>query len=158
MYSDTKFTTAAEKERAFKTFKRVIDKRDSSLIDKNLYNHLHLHCGFIAHYDIHGFRNTYSGIEGFREFIEQFDSHRPQFNNWCHWVYGDYRDVNQDMVDYVTARAAKIYAELDSAKREAEIALAQALLAKHGINIGVKEPEPVVCIVDEGNGQLTMGF
>lgn len=158
MYPDTKFMTGAEQERAFKTFKRVIDKRDSQLIDKNLYNHLHVHCGFIAHYNIHGFRTTYSGTRGFREFIKHFDLNNPEMAYWHHWLRGDYEQLNRDMAEYVTARAALIYAELDRQEREKEIALAQALLARNGVKVNLVDPEPEVPIVSDGTGQLVIGF
>jgi hypothetical protein len=53
--------TEIEQDKLFKKFKKVVDTRDSQKIDKALYNHLYLRTGFIAHYDIHGFRATYSG-------------------------------------------------------------------------------------------------
>lgn len=159
MYPETEFMTSAQQERAFKTFKKVIDNRDSSLIDKNLYSHLHLHCSFIAHYNIHGFRETYSGIEGFREFVEHFDLNNPKTVNWRNWwIRGDYEELNTDMARFVTAKAPTIYAELDAKKRNAELALARALLQKHGVSIEAKIPEPEVPVFEESNGQLVIGF
>lgn len=148
MYPETKFMTSAQQERTFKTFKKVIDKRDSSLIDKNLYEHLHLHCGFIAHYDIHGFRATYSGIEGFRDFVKHFDLNNQKMIYWRHWLCGDYKEVNTDMAKHVTAKAPVIYAELETQKRNADIALAQALLKKHGVSIETQIPVAEVPIFE----------
>ena len=41
-------------------FRKVIENRDMSLMDKELYQFLNLYCGFIAHYNIYGFRETYA--------------------------------------------------------------------------------------------------
>ena len=39
-----------------RNFRRVIEARDISLMNKELYQFLNLYCGFIAHYDINGFK------------------------------------------------------------------------------------------------------
>lgn len=41
-------------------FAHIIKSRDIRHLKKPLYEFLHLNCGFIAHYDIHGFIATYS--------------------------------------------------------------------------------------------------
>ena len=68
-------------------FRQVIEKRDMSLMDKELYEFLHLHCGFIAHYNIYGFRETYAAPKDFADvFIRHFDrDHRYFCGNYaCH--------------------------------------------------------------------------
>ena len=70
-----------------KNFRKVIETRDMSLMSKELYQFLNLYCGFIAHYDIHGFRATYAGAREFAEvFIRHFDrNHRYFCGNYpCH--------------------------------------------------------------------------
>ena len=42
-----------------KNFQEVIETKDISRMTKELYEFLILHCGFIAHYDIHGFYSEY---------------------------------------------------------------------------------------------------
>ena len=39
-----------------RNFKKIIASRDIGHMRKELYEFLHLHCGFIAHYDINGFK------------------------------------------------------------------------------------------------------
>lgn len=133
-YKDVEFMTAKEKEKAFKCFSRVLKHRDSNLIDKNLYNHLYLHCGFIAHYDIHGFRATYSG-QNFREFVEHFDKNSENFSSFWWYNDPDYIDLNRDMVNLATALAPQIYAELDAKKRLSELEKARLLAAKYGFKV-----------------------
>jgi len=45
-----------------RNFEKVLVEKDSSLIDKQLYEVLMGYCGFIARYNIHGFRETYSDL------------------------------------------------------------------------------------------------
>ena len=45
-----------------RNFEKVLVEKDSSLIDKQLYELLMGYCGFIAHYNIHGFRETYRDL------------------------------------------------------------------------------------------------
>jgi hypothetical protein len=68
-------------------FRKVIEKRDMSMMDKELYQFLNLYCGFIAHYNIYGFRETYTLPREFADvFIRHFDrDHRYFCGNYaCH--------------------------------------------------------------------------
>ena len=61
--------------RVVKNFRKVIEIRDINAMKKELYQFLNLHCGFIAHYDINGFKSVYSPPKEFAEvFIRHFDS------------------------------------------------------------------------------------
>jgi len=67
-----------------KNFKEVIETRNIDKMNKELYEFLHLHCGFIAHYNINGFKDTYRNPQEFAEvFIRYFDrQHR-----YCQGIY-----------------------------------------------------------------------
>ena len=68
-------------------FRKVIESRDMGQMDKELYQFLNLHCGFIAHYNIHGFRETYASPGEFADvFIRHFDRNHRYFcgNYACH--------------------------------------------------------------------------
>ena len=70
-----------------RNFQKVIEARDMSLMNKELYSFLNLYCGFIAHYNIHGFRDTYTAPGDFADvFIRHFDEdHRYFCGNYnCH--------------------------------------------------------------------------
>ena len=41
-----------------KNFTKVIKSRDINNMTRELYNFLNLYCGFIAHYDINGFKSV----------------------------------------------------------------------------------------------------
>ena len=70
-----------------KNFKEVIEKKDITRMNRELYEFLHLHCGFIAHYDINGFKDTYRRPMDFAEvFIRHFDREHRYYNGVyaCH--------------------------------------------------------------------------
>ena len=70
-----------------RNFRRVIERRDMSLMGKELYEFLNLHCGFIAHYNIDGFKATYSAPRDFANiFIRHFDPEHRHFDGVyrCH--------------------------------------------------------------------------
>lgn len=70
-----------------KNFKEVIEMRDITRMNKELYEFLILHCGFIAHYDINGFKATYERPMDFAEiFIRHFDREHRYYNGVyaCH--------------------------------------------------------------------------
>jgi hypothetical protein len=111
-------------EKIFKKFKKVIDTRDINHMDKQLYNYLHLHAGFIAHYDSYGFKETYSD-KGFLDFIEHFEQ--------CYYLcYGEYGDFNRELKEYVLQHAEQIRAEFAYKAQQHELKQLQKLAAKHG--------------------------
>jgi hypothetical protein len=68
-------------------FRQVIETKDISLMGKELYQFLNLYCGFIAHYDISGFKAVYSPPREFAQvFIRHFDREHRYFNGSysCH--------------------------------------------------------------------------
>ena len=70
-----------------KNFKEVIENKDIGRMNKELYEFLHLHCGFIAHYDINGFKATYKSPRDFAEvFIRHFDREHRYYSGIyrCH--------------------------------------------------------------------------
>jgi len=72
-----------------RNFGKVIEARDIKHMTKELYEFLHLHCDFIAHFDINGFKYTYSTPEKFSDvFIRHFDPEHKYFHGIprCHEV------------------------------------------------------------------------
>jgi hypothetical protein len=70
-----------------KNFQGIIENKDIGRMTKELYEFLILHCGFIAHYDIHGFKATYKSPRDFAEvFVRHFDREHPYYNGAypCH--------------------------------------------------------------------------
>jgi hypothetical protein len=70
-----------------KNFQEVIETRNIDKMNKELYQFLNLYCGFIAHYDINGFKDTYRNPREFADtFIRHFDRNHPYFSQIyaCH--------------------------------------------------------------------------
>jgi len=70
-----------------KNFKEVIENKDMDRMNKELYDFLNLYCGFIAHYDIKGFKATYRRPTDFAEvFIRHFDTEHRYYSRIyaCH--------------------------------------------------------------------------
>jgi len=73
-----------EKLHVVRNFREVIEAKDLSLMNSELYQFLTLHCGFIAHYNINGFKATYSDSKDFAGvFIRHFDRGHSYFCDIC---------------------------------------------------------------------------
>jgi hypothetical protein len=107
---DAEFMTIKEKEKVLKAWTRFIKGGCKfSQFTKSLYNHLIMHCMFIAHYDRFGFYNTYFNNEKNKQiFFSQFDkiygckSIEMGSTMWLtngNDVCQQYYDINNAMVD-----------------------------------------------------------
>ena len=106
MFTDVEFMTAKEKEQVLKNWKRFLTNGlKKEHFTKRLYNHLHLHCGFIAHYNIHGFYDEYF-LSG--QATERFFKHLINYRI----IYeGDYGDLNKAMLEVYYQHKDKIIAQ-----------------------------------------------
>ena len=93
--------TEEKQQKVLQNFKKVIDKQNAGLINKDLYYHLNLNCNFVAHFNLQGFREAYAG-ENFYEFVSFFDTNSPA-SQWMEdpEISQDYRTLNKAMADYV---------------------------------------------------------
>ena len=92
-FTDVKFLTARAKKLILKSWISFLKsglKREK--FTKRLYEHLHLHCGFIAHYDINGFYETYfnGDYEDKQRFFTNFEGDGYHYTD-------EYTDINQAM-------------------------------------------------------------
>ena len=77
-----------------KSFRKVIESRNMEEMTKELYDFLNLYCGFIAHYNIHGFRQAYTAPRDFTDvFIRHFDREHRYFNAAYRCHEEPYRDT-----------------------------------------------------------------
>lgn len=145
-FRDERYMSAQQKYKAYKKFKSVIEKRDINLMDKNLYEHLHLHCGYIAHYDINGFKATYSEPKDFLEFCENFLILNTDRISWRSME--EYADVQRAMIEVLEQHIDQIRKEVENHETEQELKLLRLLAAKHGVKIQepVKAGEQLVML------------
>ena len=108
-FTDAEFLTAKEKELTYKQWCQFIDwlatdkKMEDTgfdLFSKRVYQHLSLHCGFIAHYDRHGFFCTY--------FTCPEDTQTFFDNLVTDGGYGDTQDLTTAMIEYYQAKRGQI--------------------------------------------------
>ena len=83
-----------EKLHVVRNFRGVIEAKDVSLMNSELYHFVILHCGFIAHFNINGFKAAYSHPKDFAGvFIRHFDRSHSYFCNTFHCDEAIYRDT-----------------------------------------------------------------
>jgi hypothetical protein len=128
-FNDVPFMSALDKEKVLKAFKRFVKSGFAwTSFSKALYEHLYLHCGFIAHYDRNGFwdyhfyyfsRSGEWNDERFQEFLIAFIDREAEYkfgDRFCvrSRIGGtgaaissynrDYLDINLAMSDVVKER------------------------------------------------------
>ena len=133
---DTQFMTAKEKERVLKQWRTFLKHGcQRQHFTKRLYTHLMQHCDYIAHYNIHGFYDTYfTTNNGIVSFLTQWDNPSP--DTWGnYWITGDYGDINQAMIDVAAEYIPALTQAASTRQRKQDIAEAQTLLARHGISV-----------------------
>ena len=109
-FSDVEFLTAKEKELILKSWICFLTNGlQQKHFTKRLYEHLHLHCGFIAHYDINGFYSTY--FNGDYVDAKRFFSH---FEGNGYNYTADYDDINLAMAKEYQLRQDKIFTQAQS--------------------------------------------
>lgn len=138
VFGASKFMTAREKELVLTAWVRFLKHGlRSEDFTKRLYEHLIQHCSFIAHYNRGGFYATYFESGGdIARFLSQFDQRGEcgsveYGGTW--WLQGDYEDLNRAMVEEAVSYIPKLLEAAQNAEREADLAEAHRLLAKHGL-------------------------
>jgi hypothetical protein len=136
-FSDTEFMTVREKELVLKAWVRFLrNGLRSEDFTRRLFEHLHLHCQFIAHYNRAGFYQTYfeRGEDTVR-FLSQFNKRgecRSVEYGMTLWQTGDYGDLARAMIEEASAYVPKLIEQAQACERERDLAEAQRLLRKHG--------------------------
>ena len=111
MFIDSHFMTARQKDLVLKDWRRFL-RHGLRRADftKRLYEHLHLHCGFIAHYNIHGF---------YSEYFEAGQDTERFFTNFCSYTaqnlgaYAEYDDLNRAMRDVYERHRSSITQQVE---------------------------------------------
>jgi len=125
--------TAEEKQKVANDFSRFVNAVDcdydncQKFFTKRLYEHLHLHCGFIAHYDQNGFFSTYfENPEDTKEFFKEL---RKGFG------YVEYNDVESVMKQTIESHKGAIAMKMDSRELQEDKIRIWTLMKKHNLEI-----------------------
>jgi hypothetical protein len=135
MFTDAEFMTAQEKGLVLKDWERFLRQGlRKTHFTRRLYEHLHLHCGFIAHYNVHGF---YSSCFEAGQDIERFFEHFCSYTAQNFGAYAEYDDlhiamreafdrhrssITQQVEQDVSRRIAVLEASVQRAKEDREFA------------------------------------
>jgi hypothetical protein len=157
-FKDVEFMTADEKQLVLKDWikflkqlnldngEECLDNFGNSMpklfkyFTKRLYSHLSLHCSFIAHYDRFGFFNTYfNEPEQTQLFLKQFTNGKSIEYGSHWWLNGDHADINNAMCEMAREIAGTITDKKAIEQRKIDIERAKQLLAKHDLELKLKE-------------------
>jgi len=111
MFTDAQFMTARQKQLVLMDWERFL-RQGLARADftKRLYQHLHMRCGFIAHYNIHGFHSEYfEAGQDIERFFEHFCSYTAQHFG----AYAEYDDLNRAMRDAFGRHKASITQQVE---------------------------------------------
>jgi 23S rRNA G2445 N2-methylase RlmL len=118
----------SEEVSLLKKFKRCVDSRSIEKMDKPLYHFFMYDCSFIAHYNIHGFRDEYRGTEFLRWFKTFSDP------NWMFFhSNGKKENLKRACVDYAQQQKDCVIADFERQERNRKIRLLHALSAELGM-------------------------
>ncbi len=111
-FTDAQYMTAQQKRRVLGDWVRFFQSgMELKRFTKRLYQHLTLHCSFIAHFNRQGFFDTYfANPESFQRFLNQFDRTKGCVSSeygMTYWirdgndVSAEYYDLNNALVDAI---------------------------------------------------------
>jgi len=132
----------------------------------SLYAHLHLHCGFIAHYNRSGFYGTYfnGNVNALKQFMGRFisvDDATPKKRD--DYVMRDerYEDINDTLATILIENHDGLVREFEGETKVKELGVAFSLLDKYGLKAAQecdKHTEGVgLCNWCDPNGYTTDG-
>jgi len=109
-FESVKYMTDLEKAKIYINFVKFLNNHFKyTLWKKNLYNHFYQHCGFIAHYNIHGFygeyfetaANFHFNVNGFENPMYECAGNLNQKSSLSHreQFYAIYEELNKGGYD-----------------------------------------------------------
>jgi len=137
----TKFK-AIKSDYVIRNVENIFKSKDIDKMTKATYDVLYLMSGFIAHYDIGGFKCHYSNTSDLaRDILSSTDAHDPERyirDSFFSDSYGmEYCDSKTKVYTGLRILAEKYLPELEKADaedaRDSDIKLGRALLEKHGV-------------------------
>ncbi len=155
-FADSEFMTGKDKQAVYRNFATCLEQRSLEKMDKRAYHFYHMHCGFIAHYNIHGFRAEYSGAQ-FLRFLEHFSEWGNLFGVP---LRGEYGDLGRALHRLARDEIPRVQQEFANRAHNAKVALLRQLADELGYRIVPKDApdsaDSVVLVGVEDSGQLTL--
>src|SRR6056297_1513523 len=119
IFKDVEFMSKDDKYKVAKLFKRFVQSGfKPEQFKKRVYEHLHLHCGFIAHYNINGFYHEY--FNGSKEDLKRFAEHFLNFEAMPYEDVYNGGNVNYEPYSDISKCFADILIEFDIKKQVEE--------------------------------------
>jgi len=139
VFSDSEFMSAREKALVLKAWVRFLKNglRREDFSDR-LYKHLINHCGFIAHYSRAGYYAAYfENGEDTARFLSQFDKRGEcrSVEYGGSWFDREYEDLRIAMIEEASGYIPNLMNQASGKAKEADLAEARRLAAKHGFEI-----------------------
>jgi len=150
-FTDEKALPASEKRLILRALKQFLAHgyQPEHFTDR-LYQHLSLHCSFIAHTNRGGFYAYYFEVPGrtTRLFLDQFDPAQPGISaeygddGWLNASTG--ADLNRAMRDAAGTHMAKLRLQFSNAEMQRDLTMAARLAAKWGKRVvdAVEDSDP----------------
>ncbi len=143
-FTDAQYMTAPQKRRVLGDWVRFFaGGMELKRFTKRLYEHLTLHCSFIAHFNKQGFYQTYfADPEALQRFLDQFDRSKGCVSTeygMTYWirdgndVSAEYYDLNNALVDAIADMLPALREQARQRAVEAaqeEVRLAEVKLAR----------------------------
>lgn len=127
MFQATQFMTANDKEKTVEDFRKFVNSLTTELgktrifkginipspfakFTNRIYEHLHLHCGFIAHYNINGFYGTYFNgeIADFERFLIHFIEDDNGILRFNYIFDSEYGDINKAFTEILNEKRSEL--------------------------------------------------
>jgi hypothetical protein len=149
-FQDEQFVSAHEKQLILRSWIAFL-RRGCRLeqFTERLYHHLSLHCSFIAHFNRRGFYEYYFANPGERtsRFLDQFDPSKPGISaelGEMYWLLdrATGSELNHAMREVAGPYLAKLRYQFSESEKQADLALASSLAAKHGKRLSDSDLSP----------------
>ena len=124
MFTNGKFNTAEHKDKVYKQWVKFLES-DCKVENfyKDLYKHLSLHFGFIAHYNQHGFYESRFSMDEFEEISHTFMS---IINAQEYQLRDENTSNNEDLNRAMVAEAKKHWPRISEVSQSKDLAKLQA--------------------------------
>ena len=138
-FTSVEFMSKEEKGKVLRDWKSFIKSgfRHRAFTNR-IYQHLTLHCMFIAHYSKDGFYSTYfvnpeDTLKFLRQFDKDFEFKSIEYGTNI-WIKEDYKDINLAMCEEIEKCKKELYKRLNLKIRANAIGKIENLCQKHGID------------------------